>query len=349
MHIYISTMEEEHSFPPFLKYGSIENSYRENILRHIAEVIDPTEEWVALEKIHGCNFSATTNGRVTKWASRSSYIGDEGLRSFNNALIATMRYEVSILNLFNKLKEEYPGLYTVRVFGELFGGTYPGKDLPHQYKAIQKGVFYTNDIEFMVFDVAISTNSIDTPEVSSIYLDTEDVINYCRKAGLVPLEILYRGTLHDMLQLNQVFQSTIPSILGLPTLDNNEAEGFVLKPKKNVESERGRIILKHKNPKYLENICEKPVKVKVSAEFTEKDEETFLLMQQYINENRFNAVMSKLSDERKSNPQAIIGITVKDAMTDIMKDMDSLVTPETKPLFQRRLVEYTKIYWDQKK
>lgn len=60
-----STAKEESdtteiSFTPFTKYFSIRNSYVVDEVSHIKQMVPPTEEWVAMEKVHGCNFSATT-------------------------------------------------------------------------------------------------------------------------------------------------------------------------------------------------------------------------------------------------------------------------------------------------
>ena len=115
-----------------------------------------------------------------------------------------------------------------------------------------------------------------------------------------------------------------------------------------VATDRGRVILKHKNPKFAENVSDKTVTAKVATvtEFSEEDEQAFLQMQQYINANRFNAVMSKLTEDRKANHKAVVGLTVKDAMDDIVKDFAATVTPASKGLFHRRLSEYAIAYWE---
>lgn len=345
-------------FPPFVKYCSIENSYRDNELRYIAAVLpDPSLEWVALEKIHGCNFSGTTDGSTVKWGSRTAYLGDSALGSFNNAIVATRKYEDNVKALFRELKESNPTLSYIRVFGELFGGTYPGHQLPHRYKAIQKGIFYTPDVEFMVFDIKLAFEKESPDDAEDVeakerdeydgFMNPEDVITHCRQVGLQALDIMHRGTLAEMLSLDASFESTIPGVLGLPLIEGNVAEGYVLKPVTSVSTGRGRIMLKHKNPKFAENICEKAIKAPRPTELSEEDEQTFLLMLQYINENRFNAVMSKLTDEKKSNLNALVGLTCKDAMDDILKDMGDKVTSQKKGLFQKKLLEYTKAFLDE--
>jgi Rnl2 family RNA ligase len=357
---------DDTTFPPFAKYSSFENSYRENVLRYIATVLpDTTLEWVALEKIHGCNFSATTDGTTTKWASRTSYLGDSALSKFNRADVCTARYKDNVATLYAELKAIYPEINYITVFGELFGGIYPGLQLPHKYKAIQKEVRYTTDIEFMVFDIKLgfptsppAADAEAETETETVgeggepyqhFLDPLDVIAHCRRVGLRTMDIMHRGPLQDMLKLDAVFQTTIPDMLGLPPLPDNAAEGYVLKPLHSVFTPRGRIMLKHKNPKFSETVCEKPVKVVAATGMTPENEATFVLMQQYININRFNAVMSKVTDDRKANSKAVIGMTVKDAMDDVLKDpiMAEQITPATKGLFFKKLLEYTTLFWDE--
>lgn len=182
---------------------------------------------------------------------------------------------------------------------------------------------------------------------STLFLDPVDVITYARGVELLAMDVLHRGPLVDMLQLDACFQTTVPTLLGLPPLPNNSAEGYVLRPLHSVTLPRGRVMLKHKNPKFAENICEKPARVGVASELAEEEESTFLRMLQYINENRFNAVMSKMTDEQKANHKGVVGLTVKDAMEDIVKDMGDLITPRCKGLFHKKLMQYGLVFWDE--
>lgn len=52
--------EKEDTMVPFKSYFSIRNSYVEDEVTYIRQFVTPDEEWVATEKVHGCNFSATT-------------------------------------------------------------------------------------------------------------------------------------------------------------------------------------------------------------------------------------------------------------------------------------------------
>ena len=60
MSSFTDISDKEDTFIPFEKFGSFRNAYVEAEVDYIQGFVPATEEWVALEKVHGCNFSATT-------------------------------------------------------------------------------------------------------------------------------------------------------------------------------------------------------------------------------------------------------------------------------------------------
>nr|URM62377.1 ligase 2 [Mimivirus sp.] len=88
----------------FQKYFSIENlnarsfkSLQKNGL------LSNNIEWIALEKIHGANFSFITNGEKLETAKRTGIISPE--EYFFNYQIVVERYSQDVLNIFNKIKK----------------------------------------------------------------------------------------------------------------------------------------------------------------------------------------------------------------------------------------------------
>jgi hypothetical protein len=66
-----------------------------------------------------------------------------------------------------------------------------------------------------------------------------------------------------MIQIDSVFDSTIPELLGLQRLEKNITEGLVLRPNVNVSNSFGeRVILKKKNQEFLEKTSAPKVNVK---------------------------------------------------------------------------------------
>lgn len=319
----------------FKHYSSIENSYREKAVDYFQSFAPPETLWCATEKVHGSNFSACCDGSTIKWGKRSSYIENDALISFNRADLVKEKYDKAVLSLFKSLSDQLcqkdKPLQLIRVFGEICGGKYEG--YPQKYKSVQKEIQYCPEIEFIVFDILVSCQ--DTPEIENEgsightglnhWLDMEVVVASCNEIGIPVSPILSIGTYNDMMQLNPKFESRIHQIFDLPKLNDNYSEGYVIKPLHEVHTPRGRVILKYKNPDFAEKSLpdkKKYVPQPTQSALTESD---ILILEEcllYINDNRYNAVLSKLSDSEKSNSKKVIGLLVKDAFDDIFKDFE---------------------------
>lgn len=308
----ILTMEK------FIHYPSIENTYNTKAIEYINLHNDNTLMWNATEKIHGANFSATTNGKIVKWGKRSSYIGDEGLTSFYNSQYIKEKYSNNILNLFNTLKAEHKStdIEYIRLYGEICGGGYTNVKTSHpkSIKMVQKQIMYSPDIEFIVFDICVKTDY-------ERYMNMTIVNNLCSEHNIPSVPILHVGTLAELMELSPIFQTTIPSLFSLPDLPNNMAEGYVFKP--NTETYSGghsRTILKHKSPAFTEKADNK-VRIPVTISITEKHHEIIDKICMYINENRINNVISKIGDIETWITKKLIGTILQDVLKDALKDL----------------------------
>ena len=56
-----------------------------------------------------------------------------------------------IREIFNSVKLLVPNLKLVRVFGELYGGLYPG--VKSEFVHVQKEIYYCHDLDFEAFDL----------------------------------------------------------------------------------------------------------------------------------------------------------------------------------------------------
>jgi len=66
------------------------------------------------------------------------------------------KYRENIFKLFLDVKKLYVDTVSIVVIGELFGGVYPHPDVPDiGEQPLQKGVYYTSDMEFYAFDIQI--------------------------------------------------------------------------------------------------------------------------------------------------------------------------------------------------
>ncbi|MFB2974532.1 RNA ligase family protein [Aerosakkonema sp. BLCC-F183] len=212
-------------------------------------------DWVVTEKIHGANFCITTDGSNVRFAKRKEFLqpGEDffGFKSKESRLINQVN------EIFKILQAEAKVPLKVFVYGELFGGEYPHPDVPSvtNVQAVQTGVYYSPDIEFCAFDIAIVENN---NLASRNYKDYHKALTIFQQVGMMNALPLFVGKYETALAYHPEFDSTIPGLLGLPKLPfANKAEGIVIKPVKSfwLESAKGRIrpILKIKIPEFAED------------------------------------------------------------------------------------------------
>jgi Rnl2 family RNA ligase len=99
----------------FREYPSIENPRKKVIEFLESQVIkNPTCQWVALEKIHGANFSFTSDGNIVNANKRSGPIApNENFFCFE---IILERHSKSVILIFNYLKDMDPNICSIQNF-----------------------------------------------------------------------------------------------------------------------------------------------------------------------------------------------------------------------------------------
>ena len=196
----------------------------------------------------------------------------------------------------------------VVVFGELLGGHYPEAGVVKGSKKVQKGVYYTNINEFYAFDIVVDGK----------YLNVDDANTILGKHGFVFARTLFRGTYHECLEQNETFQSTIPALYGMKPIEDNLAEGLVIRP---VEARflagGSRVILKKKAAAFSEKQA-----VKSGALPTLSDEHQAFLddMLSLVNENRLRNVLSKMGPIVQSDFGKVMKAFIGDVTVDFLKD-----------------------------
>ncbi|MBH25217.1 MAG: RNA ligase [Myxococcales bacterium] len=210
--------------------------------------------WVVTEKIHGANFSFLTDGRELRCAKRKALLGSDESFFQHEAVLA--RHQGAVSLLFERLQAEREEIEVIQLYGELFGGGYPHPDVPPvpDVYPIQTGVWYAPGVRFCAFDVALTLQSGER-----VFLAYDEMTALLEELEIPCAEPLMIGSLGDCLEFPVRFSSTIPALLGLPPLpdDDNLAEGVVLKPVPfvEVETEGGplRPILKLKIAEFSED------------------------------------------------------------------------------------------------
>ncbi|BCS82955.1 RNA ligase 2 [Cotonvirus japonicus] len=295
----------------FAKYSSIENVNAKNIktFRKL-NYINSDVEWIALEKIHGANFSYITDGKNVTVAKRSSILlEDENFYGHQDLLT---KYYQDILIIFSKILEKDPTSKSVQVFGELFGGYFPGFN--KFSKSIQKGVYYSPDINFLVFDIKVNTDLL------SYFISYDDMLEYLTETNLKSVPLISRATFDVIVNLNPVFNSNVPKLYGLPDIENNYAEGYVFKTNEQHSCNKPRPIIKSKNNAIFGEVDFVPKKHETSLTISDPVVNKYVSnILPYITQNRFDGTIGKIGPD---NPMGkICGMFVADAVDDYEKEL----------------------------
>jgi len=293
----------------FKKYNSIDNITNKTFEHFLSsDKYDKDTQWCVTEKVHGCNFSIyiSINGEV-KAAKRSSFLGNWDSSSFYNYQKILDEYDFSqfkdYIKGLNESDKSVPQVDYIILYGELCGGSYPETEALSGIKMIQKEIYYSNDHEFVIYDIAFHYIH-DLPHNYQIddyrFLEHRLVEYTCNSTGLHVLPSLFNGTLVKCLEWSKANldkQSDVWKMLGMKKeVENNIREGHVIKPSGDQIFLQGdRVIFKDKNIKFRENSGAKTEKKEVkelSIELVKLSE----IVDTYICQNRFNNVISKYGE-----------------------------------------------------
>jgi Rnl2 family RNA ligase len=329
----------------FSKYNEIQNDYKKSLIDTIKEEINSDEEWVVLEKIHGCNFSFThfveTNEILP--GKRNGFLYENDQFYDYKQVFEDIRH--SILKATDYIKCNSKTLFSndetieaVTIYGELFGGYYPNLNETTN-KPIQSGVYYGPNIMFRAFDISVR---FETNKLSKKYLDWDICLKVFLHSGINYVPELLRGKFDEVLLDVETLITKIPDMLGLPPISDNIAEGVVMKPIKTFYLKKeGRCILKKKSKKFLE----RPRKVKEIPKDAKESELNKLLQTnviEYINNARFNNMISKIGiEESKKFQQKFLGLFVQDVLNDFTKDNEEYykINPQEKKIFKKNVMQ----------
>src|ERR687885_210003 len=292
-------------------------------------------DWVVTEKIHGANFGIVTDGSEVRFAKRKEFLQpDEDFLDYQS-LKSHLAYQAK--EIFKILQTEQNPLLKVFVYGELFGGEYPHPDVPAvpHVQAVQTGIYYSPKIEYCAFDMAVEENGNSN---SRFYQDYDKALKIFQQVGMMGAEALFIGKYEEVLKYKLGFDSTIPSLLGLPPLPfRNPAEGIVIKPVKSiyVETAKGRFrpILKKKIPEFAEDSrfhqATKWTSKKAAALTQELsiEEELSQEMLALVTETRLSNVISKIgrvSGSDWESKQQLVQLLMQDVLETFNEEWESL-------------------------
>jgi Rnl2 family RNA ligase len=211
--------------------------------RHDGSKASPGGTWVATEKVHGAQLVVASDGKLVRVGKRKAWL--EPAEPFFGWQLLRGDLESAAL----AVQARWGGEGIVRLFGEIFGGHYPHPDVAPMpgVSAVQTGIWYCPDIRFALFDVLIEK----APDEEGIFLSHEEVEKVARVCGLFTVPVLGRGASSALEQLPVRYATRVPALLGLPSIDGNDAEGLVLKPDARAKPSE-RFVVKHKIPEFDE-------------------------------------------------------------------------------------------------
>jgi len=307
----------------FIKYNSIENVGSKQFVEFKNSIFyDPNSLWLTLEKVNGSNFSILYDPNKDELipAKRTSIL-DINEKNFYNFQKIFTKYDFKPLvkEILKDMSLNNPKYsYGVSIHGELCGGFYPGMPSLPGVKMIQKEVKYSNDIEFIVFDIRIYNKNS-----GYIFISHDKVVEYCKKFNIPVVPIIFQGTLDECLAWSSEHNadmSEIWKIFGMPhEVPNNIREGHVIKPSKCLFDKHGeRIIFKDKNDKFKENGGTKESKQKAKKiSYSPAMNELFNEISMMICIPRFNNITSKYGEYTIKNFSDIMKLMVEDIFEDL--------------------------------
>lgn len=303
-------------------YESDFNRLQDFVLRN------PKTMFSVREKIHGANFQVLVDsyGNI-QYFSREQEIPE--LKNFYGCDVVVDRIASKISDLVSIMEIKYRDLInnktSILVFGELAGNQSSGK-------RIQTGIEY-GESDFYVFDIVIADET-DPENVVKYYLSDIATNILCSIAGLEVAPILGAYTLEKINEIGvPCFQSQIVEgdvgVVDEESGIRNLAEGVIIKaydprdiwnPKALRYNNGRRVIAKWKAKRWSEKKNRAP---KVIKKMSEKDQDLFNSMIEYLHENRVAGVMSKLADQvfTPNDYGRILGLFTSDALKDYLLDV----------------------------
>lgn len=339
----------------FVKYNSIQTVTNKAILAFKnSSLYNPSDLWVVTPKIDGSNFTIMFDdeGNIVP-AKRSSTI-DMDASFFNFQRIFDKYNENAFHYMHQAIVYDYPSyegtpILSVSFHGELCGGFYEGMPQLNYAKAVQKRVHYSNDTEFIMFDIRLWIS-----DTAYYYMPHAKIVDYCDKYGIPVVPILFEGTLDKALAWSfdhNADPDTTWKIFGMPhEVSNNIREGHVIKPAvKTIFKGDSRMIFKDKNTIFKDREKKsKSGKVtnKTAIDYSDALMKLFEEVDDYITYNMFCSVTSKYGEYSIKNFGELMNLMVEDIYDELRRDglADDLVEDDI-PHLNKYLIKKVSAYF----
>ncbi|NMO17890.1 RNA ligase [Pyxidicoccus fallax] len=182
----------------------------------------PGGPWIALEKLHGAQLVIAIRKDEVRFGKRKAWLTEE--EPFFGWQLLRAWLGDAVRQMARALGSENDTLY---FYGELFGGHYPHPDVPAipGLTAVQTGIWYSPALHWAPFDVLVAHSDED----EGLLLAHQELESVAHAAGLMTPPVLRRGTRSEVSLVPTRGQTRVPTLLGLPPIAHNTAEGLVIK------------------------------------------------------------------------------------------------------------------------
>ncbi|RKH68782.1 RNA ligase family protein [Corallococcus llansteffanensis] len=187
----------------------------------------PSGTWVALEKLHGAQLVIGVQDGQVHFGKRKAWLEDGD--SFFGWQLLRLSLSDAARAVVHALGRSDARVY---LYGELLGGRYPHPDVPAVpgMMPVQTGIWYAPELRWVLFDVLVARSDED----EGVMLSHREVEAAARAAGVLTPPLVVRGTRAQMEAAPTRAPTRLPSLLGLPPLPDNWAEGLVIKNEQEV-------------------------------------------------------------------------------------------------------------------
>ena len=222
--------------------------------------------WCVLEKVHGSNFCFIYDikTKTMEYAKRKEILSkDETFFGYKSILKETLpKIEKIVQSVV--LRKPDPNS-KICIYGELFGGLYPHKNVEKNLSIspVQTGIYYSPNLHFYAFDISILEADDEQ------YMDYDISLSIFKNSGILYAEPLLIGSYEEAIEFKINFITTIPNKLKLEPIENNQAEGIIIKPMKEIRINNGkdRAIIKKKILEFSESKYHDVEKPKKTTDF----------------------------------------------------------------------------------
>ena len=171
------------------------------------------------------------------------------------------RYRPRLFRLYAHVRQLFPDVRSVNVFGELFGGEYPHPSVARCKGRVpaRTGVYYAPDYGFYAYDIGVEGRTFgegkriceqECEDAAALphFLSVSVCNRLFESLGIFHARTLFQGSFMECLRHPNAFPTRLPDWLDLPPLRNNWCAGTVIRPLVPFFTAAGeRVLLKNVN------------------------------------------------------------------------------------------------------